>query len=81
MKKIYQIIADASLSGAPRHVLTILKHLNPDDFNLTLVCPKGWLFAEAQEIGIKTIKINTLSTELLLNLLNDNGYFLFIVLY
>lgn len=55
--KIIEVIADSSLSGAPRHVLTLIKKLDQSEFAVYLACPDGWLAREAEKSGIKTVKI------------------------
>lgn len=55
--KIVEIIADSSLSGAPLHLLTLVKRIDKSQFSVTLICPEGWLAQEAEKLGIKTIKI------------------------
>lgn len=44
--KVLEIIGDATLAGAPRHLLTLLENLNPDKFEIFVICPAGPLAGE-----------------------------------
>ncbi|MCX6811676.1 MAG: glycosyltransferase family 4 protein [Candidatus Berkelbacteria bacterium] len=55
--KVFEIIADSSLSGAPLHLWTLLKKIDKSQFSITLICPCGWLADEAEKLGIITVKI------------------------
>jgi len=50
--KVIEVIADSSLSGAPRHLLTLVNHLKKD-FLIEVICPMGWLPDELKKIKIK----------------------------
>ncbi len=50
-KKILEIIGDATLAGAPRHLLTLLENFDYKKFELFVICPPGPLAGE-----IKTLK-------------------------
>ena len=52
MTRVIEIIADSSLSGAPRHLLTLLNGLK-GDFEIEVICPEGWLTDNLKKIGIK----------------------------
>ena len=52
MKKIIELIADSSLSGAPKHVFTMSKYLK-SYFDLTVLCPRGYFYEK-----LKKEKIN-----------------------
>lgn len=56
--KVLEIIADASLSGGPRHILTLAQSLDKKQFNAIIVCPDGWLNTEAKLNNIETINYN-----------------------
>lgn len=51
---IFYAIADSSLTGAPRHLLSLIKNLNMKDFTVSVILPQGPLVDE-----LKKIKINT----------------------
>jgi len=51
---IFYAIADSSLTGAPRHVLSLVKNLNMKDFTVSVILPQGPLADE-----LKKLKINT----------------------
>jgi len=55
--KIVEVIADSSLSGAPKHLLTLISGINKKNFSITLICPKGWLSKKAKQLKIETINI------------------------
>lgn len=56
--KLIQFIADSSKTGAPVHVLNILKNYDKNKFEIALVCPKGWLADEAKKLNIKHFELN-----------------------
>lgn len=58
MTKIIEVIADASLSGAPKHVLTVAKGINQRKFQVMFVCPKGWLNDQLDKIPVKNYALN-----------------------
>lgn len=51
---IFYVIADSSLTGAPRHLLSLVKNLDMKDFTMSVILPQGPLADE-----LKKIKINT----------------------
>lgn len=56
--KLVEIIADADLSGGPKHVLGILSHIDKNKFDPYLICPAGNLSVEAKKIsGVSVINI------------------------
>lgn len=55
--KVFEVIADSSLSGAPLHLWTLLKKIDKSQFSITLICPYGWLADEAEKLGIITVKV------------------------
>jgi len=57
MIKVFEVSADASLGGAPKHILTLLKGLDKSIFQLVLICPEGWLQKEAEKLGIKVFVV------------------------
>lgn len=48
--KLIQVIADSSMGGGPKHVLGILSNIDQKVFEPFLVCPPGYLSAEAKLI-------------------------------
>lgn len=48
--KLVQIIADSSLGGGPRHVLGLIKNIDKSVFDVFVICPSGYLSAEAKQI-------------------------------
>lgn len=56
--KIIQFIADSSKTGAPVHVLNILKNFDKNKFDVALLCPRGWLADEAKKINIEYFELN-----------------------
>lgn len=57
--KLIEVIADSSLSGAPKHVLTLISKIDKSRFSITLICPEGWLVEQIknQEAKIKNIPL------------------------
>lgn len=51
--KVLEIIGDATLAGAPRHLLTLLENLDEKKFSFFVICPPGPLAGE-----IRTVKQN-----------------------
>jgi len=49
--KILEIIGDATLAGAPRHLLSLLENIDLKKFSLFLICPPGPLAGEVR--GLK----------------------------
>lgn len=48
--KILEIIGDATLAGAPRHLLSVLENLDTKKFALFLICPPGPLAGEVRSL-------------------------------
>ena len=48
--KVLAIIGDATLAGAPRHLLSVLENLNTKKFALFLICPPGPLAGEVRSL-------------------------------
>lgn len=46
---IFYVIADSSLTGAPRHLLSLIDGLNPKDFSLSVILPPGSLVDELKK--------------------------------
>lgn len=44
--KVLEIIGDATLAGAPRHLLTLLENFNYEKFEIFVICPPGPLAGE-----------------------------------
>ncbi len=56
--KLIEIIADSSLGGGPRHVLGLIKHIDKNLFDVYVICPSGYLSAEAKQInGVTVINV------------------------
>jgi len=55
--EILEIIADASLSGGPKHVFTLVKKLSKY-FKITTVCPQGHLAKQLQDAALEKKIIN-----------------------
>ena len=56
-KKIFLVVADATLSGAPKHVWLLSKGLNKQQYQPVVVCPNGWLAGQCRENGIAVCRI------------------------
>jgi len=56
--KIFEVIADAELGGAPKHVLTLVRGLDKKQFEPVVVCPSGWLARECKQEKIEVINID-----------------------
>jgi len=54
--KVLQIIGDATLAGAPRHLLSLLENIELKKFSLFLICPPGPLAGEVRNLK-RTIDI------------------------
>jgi glycosyltransferase involved in cell wall biosynthesis len=56
--RVLEIIGDASLSGAPRHLLSLVKHLNNQKFEVVVALPPGPIVKLFEQIKtIETIPI------------------------
>lgn len=53
--KLIEIIADSSLGGGPRHVLDLIKNIDKELFDVYVICPGGYLSAEAKQIADVTV--------------------------
>lgn len=53
--KLVQIIADSSLGGGPRHVLDLVKNIDKEKFDVYIICPGGFLSAEAKQVKDVTV--------------------------
>lgn len=60
--RVIEIIADSSLSGAPRHLLTLAKLLQ-NNFEIEVICPDGWLKNQLKENKIKYTIVNFKSSQ------------------
>ncbi len=58
MKKVFLISADSSLSGMPKHILTLAKTIDKKKFNPIIICPDGWLSKKAKKEKIKIFNLN-----------------------
>lgn len=54
---IFEIIADSSLTGAPRHLLTLLSGINRHKFVVSVICPPGPLVAKIKELKIPVFQV------------------------
>lgn len=54
--KILEIIGDATLAGAPRHLLSLLENFDSKKFSLFVICPPGPLVGEIRALH-KTIDL------------------------
>jgi len=61
--KILEIIGDATLAGAPRHLLSLLENLDSKKFSLLVICPPGPLAGEVKtlkkNIGLEIVPMNS----------------------
>lgn len=57
MITVIQILGDTNLSGAPQHVLTLAKGLDPKVFETVIIGPDGPIMTEFRQAEIKTITI------------------------
>jgi len=56
--KVFQIIADSSLSGGPLHVFDLAKNLNKKKFAIAVICPSGPIVAKFQSLaGVKVYPV------------------------
>lgn len=53
--KLIEIIADSSLGGGPRHVLDLIKNIDKEKFDVYVICPGGYLSAEAKQLKSVTV--------------------------
>ncbi|MFA5009761.1 MAG: glycosyltransferase [Patescibacteria group bacterium] len=54
---IFEIIADSSLTGAPRHLLTLLSGVNRHKFVVSVICPPGPLVAEVKKLKFPVFQV------------------------
>ncbi len=54
---IFYAIADSSLTGAPRHLLSLIKNLNKKDFTVSVILSQGPLADELKELKINTFLV------------------------
>ena len=48
--KVFEIIGDATLAGAPRHLLSLLENFNYKKFSFFVICPPGPLAGEIRSL-------------------------------
>lgn len=49
--KLIEIIADSSLGGGPKHVLGLIQNIDKELFDVYIICPGGYLSAEAKQVN------------------------------
>jgi len=54
---IVYVIAESAITGAPRHLLSLVSSLDPRDFSVSVVLPQGPLGDELSRQGIKTFLV------------------------
>jgi len=55
--KLIQVIGEGSLTGAPRHLLTLLKFLDRRHFIIKAICPPGPLVNEIRKTGTPVFQV------------------------
>lgn len=62
MKKILNIISDSNIGGAGRAVLTYLKYMDREKFEVAIALPKGSLLTERiHDLGVQTFEVDGMS--------------------
>lgn len=54
---VFEIIADSSLTGAPRHLLTLLSGIDRNKFVVSVILPEGELVSELKKIKIPVFTV------------------------
>jgi len=54
---VFEIIADSSLSGAPRHLLALLSHIDRTKFVVTVILPEGELVDELKKLKVPVFTV------------------------
>jgi len=54
---VFEIIADSSLTGAPRHLLILLGDINRHKFVVSVICPPGPLVNELKKLKIPVFQV------------------------
>jgi len=54
---IFEIIADSSLTGAPRHLLTLLDGIDRHKFVVSVICPTGPLVKEIKKLKFPVFEV------------------------
>jgi len=54
---IFYVIADSSLTGAPRHLLSLVEHLPKRDFSISVILPQGPLAAELKKHKVSVFTV------------------------
>ena len=54
---IIYVIADSSLTGAPRHLLSLVGNLDPKEFSVSVILPQGPLADELNRLHINTFLV------------------------
>lgn len=49
--KLIEVIGDSALGGGPKHILGLLSSLDREEYECTLICPKGYLNDEARKLS------------------------------
>jgi len=55
--KLIEIIADSSLGGGPKHVLGLIKNIDKEKYDVYVLCPSGFLSAQAKFLNIPVFNI------------------------
>lgn len=54
---VFEIIGDSSLTGAPRHLLTLLEGINRHKFIVSVICPPGPLVSELKKLKVPVFQV------------------------
>jgi glycosyltransferase involved in cell wall biosynthesis len=49
---VFEVIGDSSLTGAPRHLLTLIQHLDRRQFVVSVICPPGPLAIQLRKMRV-----------------------------
>ncbi|MEZ4210152.1 MAG: glycosyltransferase family 4 protein [Patescibacteria group bacterium] len=54
---VFEIIADSSLTGAPRHLLALLSHIDRSQFVVSVILPEGDLVDELKKLKVPVFTV------------------------
>lgn len=54
---VFEIISDSSLTGAPRHLYTLVSHLNRYQFSTSVICPPGPLVTQLKKLKVPVFTV------------------------